>query len=44
MDAVTPGLYASPPEPSPFGPSLEIRAFSYHRATEERESEPIRGR
>jgi glyoxylase-like metal-dependent hydrolase (beta-lactamase superfamily II) len=31
MDAVVPGLYASPPEPLPFGPSLEIRAFLCQR-------------
>jgi hypothetical protein len=31
MDAVIPGLYASAPEPLPFGPSLEIRAFLLRR-------------
>jgi hypothetical protein len=31
MDAVIPGLYASPPEPVPFGPSLEIPAFLLER-------------
>jgi hypothetical protein len=31
MDAVTPGLYASEPEPLGFGPSLEIRAFLLQR-------------
>jgi hypothetical protein len=31
MNTVIPGLYASPPEPVPFGPSLEIRAFLLER-------------
>jgi glyoxylase-like metal-dependent hydrolase (beta-lactamase superfamily II) len=31
MDAVIPGLYASAPEPLPFGPALEIRAFVLER-------------
>jgi hypothetical protein len=31
MDTVTPGLYASEPEPLGFGPSLEIRAFLLRR-------------
>jgi hypothetical protein len=31
MDATIPGLYASAPEPLPFGPSLEIRAFLLQR-------------
>jgi glyoxylase-like metal-dependent hydrolase (beta-lactamase superfamily II) len=31
MDPVIPGLYASAPEPLPFGPSLEIRAFLLQR-------------
>ncbi len=31
MDPVIPGLYASPPEPLPFGPSLEIRAYLLQR-------------
>src|SRR6266545_2462282 len=31
MKTVIPGLHASPPEPVPFGPSLEIRAFLLER-------------
>ncbi len=31
MDLVIPGLYASPPEPLPFAPSLAIRAFLLRR-------------
>lgn len=31
MDTVIPGLYASAPEPLPFDPSLEIRAFLLQR-------------
>jgi glyoxylase-like metal-dependent hydrolase (beta-lactamase superfamily II) len=31
MDTVVPGLYASAPEPLPFDPSLEIRAFLLQR-------------
>lgn len=31
MDTVITGLYASPPEPVPFGPSLAIRAFLLQR-------------
>jgi glyoxylase-like metal-dependent hydrolase (beta-lactamase superfamily II) len=31
MDTVIPGLYASVPEPLPFDPSLEIRAFLLQR-------------
>ncbi len=31
MDAVIPGLYASTPDPLPFDPSLEIRAFLLSR-------------
>jgi len=31
VDTVIPGLYASTPEPLPFDPSLEIRAFLLQR-------------
>src|SRR6266508_188644 len=31
METVIPRLYASPPEPLPFGPSLEIRAYLLQR-------------
>jgi hypothetical protein len=30
-DTVIPGLHASAPEPVPFGPSLEIRAYLLER-------------
>jgi hypothetical protein len=31
METVIPGLYASAPEPLPFAPSLDIRAFLLRR-------------
>jgi glyoxylase-like metal-dependent hydrolase (beta-lactamase superfamily II) len=31
MESVLPGLYASPPEPLPFAPSLTVRAFLLQR-------------
>src|SRR5215207_8695831 len=31
MDVVVPGLYASPPQPLPFAPSLEMRSFLCRR-------------
>jgi hypothetical protein len=31
MEMVIPGLHASPPEPVPFGPALEIRAYLLQR-------------
>ncbi len=31
IEAVIPGLYASAPQPLPFAPSLDIRAFLLHR-------------
>jgi hypothetical protein len=31
METVIPGLYASSPEPLPFGPALEIRAYLLQR-------------
>jgi hypothetical protein len=33
LDAAVPGLYATPPEPLPFGHALEIRAFLLRRST-----------